>query len=136
MIWPFCTRHHIDDHLDTSVTSTKTNAPKNLITPKRPMLCMPIKNKFNHHKIGNQKQIWINHRIQNRTFKFFLTRWQKISLPTFGCHSWRTNVLGPPKKIFPFAQKQFNYLIINGHGSNNYIFFVAPQTILVTNVGN
>ncbi len=53
--WPFCIRPHIHVRPDTLVAFVMTNTQKKLITQELPLFCMATKNKFNCHRIGNQK---------------------------------------------------------------------------------
>ncbi len=52
---PICVRHHIDICPNVSITSIKTNTSKFFNTLGLPLLCMMTENRFNRHKIGNQK---------------------------------------------------------------------------------
>jgi len=54
MMQPFCIGHHFNIRPNVLVTFVTTNAQKTFITFELPPLCMMTKNRFGHHKIGDQ----------------------------------------------------------------------------------
>jgi hypothetical protein len=58
MTQPICIGRHVGVCHDVSVMLVKIDVRKNFNTCRLPLLCMATINKFNHHRISDQKQIW------------------------------------------------------------------------------
>jgi hypothetical protein len=105
MMQPFCIRHHINVHPNVSITFVTINAPKKFITLRLPPLRMMTKNRFGHHRIGDQIFHCLVTELGNQIFLI--------------ANFWSPQLMNI---FFQFAQKHFgsypnnfNCLVNNGH---------------------